>query len=182
MTTPNISETISLLSLDRLLSETFGDNWYKLEEETKSLELGIVFSTLLLQKVRLLKVLLGDIDDDYGQPPKIESDPLFFVHSCDIINSQVVVPTVISMPNSLEAAYAIYVLRSLPIKFTPRKAVEMICEHALKQDGFYEPVPPFDFVPIANFSMAGRATKEDITNKVNAIKAYIHLMENGGDA
>lgn len=177
MTTPNISETMSILSLQGLLVERFGGNWVELEEETISLELGIVFGTLLLQKVRVLRALLSDSEEN-----KIGTDPLFFVHSCDIINNQIVNPTVISMPNSLESAYAIYVLRALPIHFTPRKAVEMVCEHALKQDGYYEPVPPFDFVPRSNFSMAGRATKEDLDNKVKAIKAYIHLMENTPDA
>ena len=64
MTTANISETMSILSLQGLLVERIGGNWVELEEETISLELGIVFGTLLLQKVRVLRALLSDSEEN----------------------------------------------------------------------------------------------------------------------
>jgi hypothetical protein len=99
------------------------------------------------------------------------------MHTSDIINNEVVDPTTIAMPTSLEMAYTIYVLNALPIGFEPTRTVQAVCEQVLKQDGYYEPVPPFKFINAANFSMAGKALMEDLENKEKAIKAYIHIME-----
>lgn len=164
---------IPLPRLHEMLTQRFGASWPDLEEETISLDLGVVFSDLFLQKIRLLKALLKE-----GGSP-IDSDPLFLIHSSDIINNQVVVPEIISMPTSLEMAYTIYVLHNLPIGFEDTPAVQMVCEQVLKQDGFYEPVPPFTFIPSINFSMAGKGLLEDLKKKEDAIRAYIFLMEEG---
>ena len=86
----------------------YGANWHELEEEAISLDLGIVMSTLLLQKVRLLKALCVDSS-------RTMTDPLFLIHTSDIINNEVVDPTVIAMPTSLEMAYTVYVLNALPL-------------------------------------------------------------------
>lgn len=159
--------------LHEMLSQRFGATWPSLEEETISLDLGVVFSDLFLQKIRLLKALLAE-----GGSP-VDQDPLFLMHTSDIINNQVVHPEVISMPTSLEMAYTIYTLHNLPIGFQNTHTVELLCENVLKQDGFYAPVPPFMFIPATNFSMAGKALAEDLNKKESAIRAYIHLMEEG---
>lgn len=159
--------------LHEMLTQRFGASWPDLEEETLSLDLGVVFSELFLQKIRLLRTLLKE-----GGSP-VDSDPLFLMHTSDIINNQVVVPEVISMPTSLEMAYTIYTLHNLPIGFEDTPTVQMVCEQVLKQDGYYEPVPPFTFVRSANFSMAGKGLVDDLKKKEDAIRAYIYLMEEG---
>lgn len=156
-----------------MFTHRFGASWPTLEEETLSLDLGVVFSDLFLQKIRLLKALLAE-----GGSP-VDTDPLFLMHTSDIINNQVVQPEVISMPTSLEMAYTIYTLHNLPIGFDNTPTVALLCENVLKQDGFYAPVPPFTFVSAENFSMAGKALLGDLDRKESAIKAYIHLMEEG---
>lgn len=179
-------DTMPLPVLHTVLVQHFGENWFKYEEETLSLELSTVFSNLLLQKIRLLKVLLMDADtavpdDGDGNPlydPRIEADATFFIHACDIMNNQVVDPNVFSMPTSLEVAYAIYTLFKLPIHFHPSKMVELVSEQILKNDGFQVPVPPFEFVPESHFSQAGNADAELASNQKQAIQAYIYLMEN----
>lgn len=182
--------SFNILKLNDQLTQKFGSDWFHLEEETLSLELGVTFDALHLQGVRLLKALLWDAssdipDDDDGKTfgePRIETDPLFLIHSSDIINGSVVDPTTISMPTALELAYTLFVLYKLPIHFTPRTSVRMVCEHVLKQDGYLAPVPPFtNFVPDSVFSAAAEWTDADKEQRVKAIKAYIFLKEKESD-
>lgn len=186
-------ELYPLTKLNSLFSSKFGEEWYSLEDETLSMELGVKFSDLFLQKIRLLRVLLNDAksgteqkaeDDQTGwlgfEEPRIESDPLFFIHASDIINNQIVNPQVISLPTSLEAAYALYELSGLPIKFKYTTMIKEMCEHILKQDGFAAPVGPFSFIDPSRFVDADKIEKEDADNKTKAIRAYIYDMENVG--
>jgi len=183
-------DELPLESLNRMLSKKFGESWFKYEEETLSLELGVVFSNLLLQKLRLLKTLLMDAsieapeDGDGNQlyTPRIVSDPLFFVHASDIINNQVVDPHCVAMPTSLEAAWTVYTLDRLPIDFVPSKMVTLVCEHVLKNDGFQIPVSPFEFVPETTFASHMSPDFDIVENQQKAIKAYIHIMESGENA
>lgn len=186
-------EQFPLWRLNELLIGKFGEDWTSLEDETLSLDLGLVLSELLLQKVRLLRVIKLDNrshdhkmdDEEHGwvghAEPRVSSDPLFLIHSSDIINNQVVEPTVISLPTSLEFAYTVYSLSKLPGGFKHSTMVKEMAEHVMKQDGFSAPAGELSFVDTSKFVDGAITPASDIANKTKAIKAYITHMEDLND-
>ncbi len=182
-------EQFPMWKIQELFTSKFGNEWVNLEDETIGLELGVVFSDLLLQKIRLLRVLIKDSrshadkaeDTEHGwvgfEDARIVSDPLFLIHSSDIINNQAIEPTVISLPTSLEFAYTLYSLGKLGIGFHYTTMVKEMAEHVIKQDGFAAPVGPFSFVSEDRFSDAKGADQDALSKKSQAIKAYIQDME-----
>lgn len=189
-----------LTKLEKLFADKFGPSWFDYEEETLSLELGVVFGSLLLQKIRLLQVLHRDAktfeeklaDHDTGgrgfegvDGARIQEDPLFFIYASDIINNQIVEPGYFTMPSSLEVAYALSQLRQLPINFEVTPMVRFVIENVLKNDGFTEVRAPFDFLPKDIFygrdeDLAEKQSTEDVDNKYKGVDQYVAEMNKIG--
>lgn len=152
-----LSDRTSLVLLNQLLTTVHGPQWWRLEDETLSLDLGVAFTPLMLAKIRLLKGLLSDArpveeriaDDssngvmDLAEVPRIQEDQVLFLAACDVINNQADEPDVLVLPTVLELAYTLYVLHHLPIGFHPDTAVAMLAETLLHQEGIRRPIFPF---------------------------------------
>lgn len=151
-----------------MLVERFGADWHDLEDETISLELGIVFDEILLQKIKFLKVMEDDAERFY-------EDPLFFLHSCDIINNVPVDPDTAPMPTSLEVAYALEeVSKMFPYEDTISPELKKVVTYMLQQEGYSSAPYPFSFVD--PMDLAPGDTEEEKRNKARAILAYIRYM------
>ena len=93
-------EQVRLPDLNSFLKKTYGLNWGSLEVETIQLDLGVVFSNLLLDKIWVLK--LCNFDKDL-----IWEDLNFFSHFIKVSNNQVADFDYFPICNSLELAWGL---------------------------------------------------------------------------
>jgi hypothetical protein len=154
------------LGLDRL----FGKNiWATWEPETISLEFGIEFEPLLLDKIAVLQVLVN-------QPNMFYVDPIFMLHATEVINNEVADFDILPVPTSLELGYAITqvseVTGVLPTSDNP---IATTAAYMLRQEGYSEPIIPFQFVPVEQLEKG--QTKADTEAKKEAMAKYIKHME-----
>jgi len=179
-----LSDRTSLVLLNQLLTTVHGPQWWRLEDETLSLDLGVAFTPLMLAKIRLLKGLLSDArpveeriaDDssngvmDLAEVPRIQEDQVLFLAACDVINNQADEPDVLVLPTVLELAYTLYVLHHLPIGFHPDTAVAMLAETVLHHEGIRRPIFPF----VADTEFPDASTPEAVSQE-NALKEAMGL-------
>ena len=96
-------ESIELKPLSFLkaeLDKKFGEKiWNDLEIETISLELGLQFSPLTVDKITVLQALATN--------NLFYTDPLFFVFAVEVINNNIANFDAVPLPTSLEIVYAI---------------------------------------------------------------------------
>ncbi len=164
-----VTERTSLLLINSLFTSLYGGDWWRLEDETLSLDLNLEFSPLMLAKVRLLKGMLSDsrpleerlldentegVMDIVSDRPRIEEDPVLFMAANDVVNNQDPNGKVALMPTVLELGYTLYVLCRLPIQFTPGLMTKKLCEEVLHQEGIL--CPFFPFVEFHNFPDASQ--------------------------
>lgn len=151
-----------------LLIDVLGESWYELEDETLSLELGVVFDDILLAKIKFLKVM----EDD---PERFYEDPIFFLHSCDILNNIPVEPEAVPMPSVLEIAYAFEeVTKLFPHDDGVTDELIKIITYMLQQEGYSNAPYPFSFVNPSD--LAPGDTEEETANKQKAVNIYLKYM------
>ena len=95
-----------LSKLDAVLTKKLGADWNSLEIETISLEAGIVFDTLSLVKIAVIKSLKD-------HPDIILLDADYFLRFVEIANGNVPDPHHHDIPTSLELVWALHELRTI---------------------------------------------------------------------
>lgn len=159
---------ISLSKLKATLDKAFGEKvWNEWEPETISIELGIHFTPLLIDKIRVLQILETDREIFY-------KDPMFFLYATEVINNEVADFDVTPIPTSLEIAYAIHEVESThPGVFS--YAVKKVITYMLSEEGYSKPVGIFESIVDPTDLVEGQ-TSEDTKNKERAIAMYITGM------
>lgn len=156
-------------TLDRIFGK---GEWRDLEIETISITLGVELDGLTRDKISVLQIV-------ETQPELFFEDAAFTLYATDVINNIEADFEFVPAPTTLELAYAIYEVR----KVLNENSVYVPVEHSglvhtaayiLRQEGYSEPVSPFDFIP-ADMLESGQ-TAEDTENKKKAIKRYIKEM------
>ena len=157
-------------NLDRIFGK---DVWLGWELETISDELKTGFNELTLDKINLLQLLCSN-------PDLFSSNAIFFLHATDVINNIVADFEYVPMPTSLELAYSLFeikkVLGSKYITPAPDSDLSDVLTYLLKEDGFSEPIEPFQFLPISKFEK-GTQPPIDMKAKKMGIDEYIKHME-----
>ena len=154
------------------LNRLFGsEEWLSYEPETISLHLGVKLDDLTLDKVEVIRTLLVD--------PDVQNDATFILHATDAINNQVADFDHMPVPTSLELAYYIHAVRELmtaagrEFKLTP--ALKSVAWYILTEEGYSEPVAPFDFVEAESLVKGQNAA--DTAAKKQAIEQYVEHMK-----
>lgn len=163
-------DQIPVSSVNAYLSKVLPDGWENFETETILMELGVQHNDLLVDKINLLRVFKAE-------PTMFYTDPIFFLHACEVFNGNVTDFDTLPHINSLEAALAIVdaskllgndvVEQSHPFSFGVRELVREI----LVEDGYSNPIWPFDSVGVVGLSPG--ATEVDMKNKARAIQEYL---------
>lgn len=162
----------SLATIYRNLNRMFGnEEWLSYEPETIALHVGVKLDDLTFDKVETIRTLLVD--------PDVQDDATFILHATDVVNNQVADFEHMPVPTSLELAYYIHAVKELmslagrPFKLTP--ALKSVAWYILTEEGYSEPVPPFDFVEAD--SLAKGQTAADTAAKKQAIEDYLDHMK-----
>ncbi len=155
-------------TLDRIFGE---GKWLDWELETISFELKLILDELTRDKISLLQAI--------GKNPSLfYEDMTFFLHATNVINNKVTDFEYLPMPTSLELAYAIEESKKLSVvKDSIHKVNSDIAEtisYLLREEGYSEPVYPFNFISIANLEPG--QTPEDTEAKKRAIEIYVTEM------
>lgn len=155
-----------LSSINSNLERMFGKDWADLEIETISLELGLTFDELTIDKICLLKALKT-------VPGIFFSNLLFFVHAVEVINNHIADFEVFPHLTSLEVGLAIRVVEDL---FGSQEGgmspeVSRYVNFVLNEEGYSKVLGPF--TKYGPFSLAEGQTEEDTKNKDLALKSYI---------
>jgi hypothetical protein len=166
----------SIFHIKGTLDRIFGKGeWENLEIETISLTLGIELDLLTRDKISVLQIIVT-------QPDLFFDDASFTLYCTDVINNIEADFEYIPTPTSLELAFAISQVRRVLVDngiyvSADNQGLIHTASYILRQEGYSEPLAPFDFVP-ADMLEKGQ-TAEDTANKAKAIKRYIKEM--GGD-
>lgn len=168
---PGLSQA-SLLTLYSNLNRLFGKGeWLSYEPETFSLHLGVRLDELTLDKIEVLRTLLAD--------PDVQDDATFILHATDVINNQVADFAHVPVPTTLELAYYIHAVRELMgaagREFKTTSALKTVAWYLLTEEGYSEPVAPFDFVE--KDSLTKGQTPADTAAKRQAIEQYVEHMK-----
>ena len=165
-------EKHSLAKLKTLLDKHFGvEPWVNFEPETILMDLGVEESSLLVDKLSILRIL--------GNAPElVYQDPILFLYTAEVANN--VHADFDSIPHitMLEAAYAIHsideYLRVCKLAPVYTEALTKTCAYILRSEGCSEVIEPFTFVPATEL-IKGQ-TESDTADKKKAIKMYtIHM-------
>ena len=169
----NSMEISPLSSIKRVLDEKFkGEDWYRFELETIALEFGTIFTTLLSDKISILRILHTSHIQAY-------EDPSLFLYAAEVINNNPADFESVPHLTLLEAAYAIYsinkVLLANKVTITYPLAIQKACAYILNLEGASEPIAPFEFVPASELHPG--QTAADTEAKKKAIAMYVKHME-----
>lgn len=147
------------------------EEWQNWEPETLLFE-GAEASSLLLDKVWIIKNLAC-----VNTPSEMATDPLFFLHVCDVVNGNSADFEFLPQPNSLEVAWGIMSLKALfkvaGWEFVPDERLSKVCAHVLIEDGYRSTPSPFEFV--SDYRLSEKNPIED-KSKVQAIFSYVGHM------
>lgn len=164
----------SLTQIESTLDRIFGKGeWENLEIETISLSFGIWLDELTRDKIHLLQIL-------NKRPELFFEDPMFMLYATEVINNNPADFEFVPALTSLELAFAIQEIRKILVQndefvvYGP--TIINTIAYLLRQEGYSEPIEPFDFVP-KELLEAGQ-TSEDTENKRKAIKKYLKEMGN----
>jgi hypothetical protein len=157
-------------SLDRIFKK---GSWHDWELETISDELKTGFDELTRDKIHVLQLMLKD-------PDLFFTNATFFLHAVKVMNNDVADFDRLPMPTSLELAFALVEYKKLlgPAYKAPAKdsMVTDVVAYLLNEEGYSEPLPPFDFVPAER--LAKGQLPSDTEAKKKAIEVYINAMDN----
>lgn len=167
-----LNRKVRLFKLQTLLDKRYGrDVWPSLEIETLIEDLG-VDNYLLVEKLYVLKALNHDFNGFLALPE-------FLIWTTEICNNEVAEFEILEMPTSLELAWMIKEIERLAMvmseSFEPKEETKQTLAYLLKEDGYSEPVPPFDFIP-ENLLVSGQE-ESDTAMKKMGINSYIKHME-----
>lgn len=170
-------ETLSkapISSIKTNLDRIFGKEvWLGWELETISDELKIGFNELTLDKIKVLQLLCAN-------PDLFSSNAIFFLHVTDVINNIIADFEYVPMPTSLELAYALFEIKKILgtryLTPTPDSDVSDVLTYLLIEDGFSEPIEPFQFLKATKFEK-GTQPPIDMKAKKMGIDEYIKHME-----
>ena len=168
---PSELRLVSLLTLYTSLNRLFGqEKWLSYEPETLSLHIGVRLDDLTLDKIEVVRTLLVS--------PEVQDNASFLLHAVDVVNNHVADFEHTPMPTSLELAYYIVALKE-PLTaskrpYKPGSALRAIATYLLTEDGFSEPLEPFEFLG-AGVLKSGQ-TSGDTAAKRQAIDQYIEHM------
>lgn len=162
-----------ILKLKQVLDSKFGRGaWARFEPETIALEYNEPISSLLLDKISLLRVL-------EVSPLQPFEDPALFLYAAEVINNTPADFDSVPFLTMLEAAYAIVsisaVLRDNKVIVEYPVALQKSMAYTLNLDGASEPIYPFEFVPASELEKG--QTPSDTEAKKKAIAMYIKHME-----
>lgn len=150
--------------------------WVKWEPETILFEVANTktdVSPLLKEKILVLQVLNENLND-------IVSLPEFFIWLTEVTNNESANFEHVIPPSSLEMAWTLVELKKIGIAlgkaFTPSPELIDIVAYFLKEEGYSEPLYPFDFIPITK--LVSGQTESDTINKKIAIGRYLDFMTN----
>lgn len=168
---PKMGEA-TLSHIQATLNRIFGKGeWVSLEIETISMVLGLVLDGLTRDKIQLLQVY-------EVHPDKFFDDPVFMLYATDVINNIEADFEYVPTPTSLELAYAIEetkkVLAANDQYFSFDYNIIESVAYLLRQEGYSEPIEPFDFIPKTKLEEG--QLPEDTENKRKAIKKYLKYM------
>jgi hypothetical protein len=169
-------DMLPVSSVKKYISKMLPQGWENFETETILMELGVMHSDLLVDKINLIRVF-------EAEPLMFYEDPMFFYHACEVFNGNVTDFYTLPHITSLEAALAIVdasrLLGCEVVEQSPAFSlgVRLAIREILVEDGYSAPVWPFDVVGITNLSEG--ATNEDMANKSRAIKEYIQGSTGG---
>jgi len=174
-----ITELSSLPTLYDFFQTKFKDEpWKDWEAETLAGELGLEgvnLEPLLVDKVWVLKAIASS-----ENPNQLISDPVFFVHACDVINGNPADFESFPSPTSLEVGAAVVSLRTLfskmGVQFQPTQGLKEVAARSLVDDGFSTAPTPLEFAAgVSGLSLFGPTSKEDLT-KAQALHAYVKYL------
>lgn len=154
-------------NLDRVFGK---DAWEGYEVETIGLEFNMVLDELSMDKISVLQMLNSDQSIYFN-------DVLFFLHSTNVINNNIADFDTFPMPTSLEIAYAYDEIKKLgKDKQEFGSGVHRTILYILTNEGYSEPVAPFEEMDIKCEELAKGQTEQDTANKADAIQRYIRGM------
>jgi len=164
-------DLLPVSSVKKYLDKILPQGWEAFETETIVMELGVQPSEILIDKINVLRIFSVSPDMFYN-------DPMFFLHACEVFNNNVADFQTLPHVTSLEAALAIVdasrVLGCHVVEDSPpfSEGVREVLREILVDDGYSQPIWPFDSVGIVGLSPG--ATPEDMAKKAKAINEYIH--------
>lgn len=170
---------IDIYTLKVLFDKKLGSGtWEGLESETLALELNLPVTSLLLDEISVLKIIVVN-------PSLFFQDPIFMVYATEVINGTSADFDYIPHITSLEIAYAIFEvalvlgvqLNDLPMFGTGPK---ILIKNVLVNEGYSVPVPPFDVVGMGQLTPG--QTEQDTADKEKAIKEYINAIRDKSTA
>lgn len=159
-----------LSNLKTQLEDRYGEEWYDIEPETITLDLGIVLTPVMLSQLFILKTMAQ-------RPDLFLTDANYFLRFVQAANNNLVDLSVPYIPNSLALAWGLYELKKIWPEAEMTPMIERVCHYILQNEGYGAPPAPFDFItlPFENTW----ATPEDLANKAKAIQLYRVIMEEG---
>lgn len=179
--------TTSLVRIARYLDKRFNEEptespaiapgqWVTFELETITDDLmdgsGLPLPDLLSEKIEILQTL-------WANPEFFYTNIIGFIAVCDVVNGVPHDFETLVLPNSLEMTGAIVEVKDVfhDWKITEPQFSEAMKEGIAKlliEDGFSQPVAPFEFVPESLFDKT--PSKIDMDAKSKAIQIYMtHL-------
>ena len=166
---------IPISILKKTIDNKFGSGvWKDYETETLILDLGLLFSDLLYDKLSILKVI-------EHKPTAFFDDVYFMIHATSVINNVSTDFEFLPHNTSLEIAFAIIELagtlnvslHTLPEFDTGTTAY---IRETLINEGYSDVLSPFDVVGLG--ALPKGQTIQDSRDKEKAIKDYIHSLYN----
>lgn len=153
-----------------LLQKRYGEEWFELEDETISLDMGLALTPLLVDKVNMVRILAIN-------PQLFYEDVLFFLHCCDVFNNKAANFEYFPHPNSLEIAWAIEDMGSIAegdFSFD----VKTVVTYALNHEGYSNAPGPLLRACFPD-QLAQGQEPEDRKAKEEAVNQYIAHMRGG---
>lgn len=161
-------EEIRLPTLLSVLQKRFGQEWFDLEDETISFEMGLAFTPLLVDKVNVLRILALS-------PELAYEDVVFFFHSADVFSNIVADFETFPIPNSLQIAWLVKELRNI-VDGQFSDGVKTAVTKILIHEGFSAAPGPLLEVCFPELLVEGQEA-EDRQAKADAVQQYLNYME-----
>lgn len=166
-----LNKDVSLSELLKVLDTVLEpEDWPRYDPVTIMIELGET-DPLLLEKINVLQICMYGIN-------QVLAYPEFLMWMTSVANNEPAEFETLSMPTSLELAWTIEQAKRIAIisdqEWSPKEELETTLEYFLNEDGFSEPLAPFDFIQ-PKLLKPGQ-TEEDTKLKAVGLKAYIDHM------
>lgn len=161
-------ENIRLPTLRNLFRGKYGEEWYDLEDETISLDIGLRLTPLLIDKINLLRIL--------ELAPEMAYDNLvFLLHAADVFSNIATDFDTFPMPNSLQLAWAAKELRNL-VDGEFSDDIKIGVTSILLNEGYSSAPGPLLEICFPDKLVPGQEI-EDRQAKEEAVRKYIEHME-----